>query len=69
MEDQRTSFIERLRAIYIEVVGDTHAARTKLSPMGLHHEIDGKTPKPDGVRGPPADPAGVVGRPPHPDRP
>ena len=48
MEDQRTSFIEQLRAIYTEVTGDSITA-AKLSPMSLHHEIDGKTPKPDGV--------------------
>jgi hypothetical protein len=48
IEDQRTAFIEQLRAIYTEVTGDS-ATSAKLSPMSLHHEIDGKTPKPDGV--------------------
>ncbi len=49
IEDQRTTFIEQLRAIYTEVAGDA-ATAAKLSPMSLHHEIDGKTPKPDGVQ-------------------
>jgi hypothetical protein len=48
MEDQRTSFVQQLRAIYTEVTGDAETA-AKLSPMSLHHEIDGKSPRADGV--------------------
>lgn len=48
MEEQRTAFVEELRAIYTEVTGDTEIG-AKLSPMGLQHEIDGKTPRPDGT--------------------
>jgi hypothetical protein len=68
MEEQRNQYVEELRALYLEVVGDSASAAT-LSPMGLRYEIIAKsrsTDYVDGVRrilqewagGPsPADPA------------
>jgi hypothetical protein len=47
MEEQRTQFVEQLRAIFMEVVGDARAAQT-LSPRALHHEIDSKSRSADG---------------------
>jgi hypothetical protein len=41
MEDQRTRFVEDLRAIYIEIVGDRTTA-SKLSPIALVDEINSK---------------------------
>jgi hypothetical protein len=42
MEEQRNQFMEDLRSIYLEVVGDRAAAAT-LSPMSLHAEIASKS--------------------------
>jgi hypothetical protein len=42
MEDQRTHFVEELRAIYIEIVGD-RATAAKLSPIALVDEINSKS--------------------------
>jgi hypothetical protein len=41
MEDQRTHFVEELRAIYVEIVGD-RATAPKLSPIALVDEINSK---------------------------
>jgi hypothetical protein len=41
MEDQRTRFVEELRAIYVEIVGDRTTA-AKLSPIALVDEINSK---------------------------
>lgn len=41
MEDQRTRFVEELRAIYVEIVGDRVTA-AKLSPIALVDEINAK---------------------------
>jgi len=41
MEDQRTRFVEELRAIYVEIVGD-RATAAKLSPIALVDEINSK---------------------------
>lgn len=41
MEDQRTRFVEELRAIYVEIVGD-RATAPKLSPIALVDEINAK---------------------------
>lgn len=42
MEDQRTHFIEELRSIYVEIVGDP-AVAAKLSPTALVDEINSKS--------------------------
>jgi hypothetical protein len=42
MEDQRTHFIEELRGIYLEIVGDRTAA-ANLSPVALIDEINAKS--------------------------
>jgi hypothetical protein len=42
MEDQRTQYVEELRAIYIDIVGD-RATATKLSPVALVDEINAKS--------------------------
>ncbi len=47
MEEQRTEFMEQLRALYLEVVGDRQAVAT-LSAMALHHEITNKSRSGDG---------------------
>jgi hypothetical protein len=47
MEEHRTDFIERLRALYLEIVGDQQAVLT-LSPMAMHHEITSKSRSADG---------------------
>jgi hypothetical protein len=47
MEEQRIEFVEQLRSIYLEVVGDQQAVQT-LSPMALHHEIGSKSRSADG---------------------
>jgi hypothetical protein len=41
MEDQRTQFIEELRALYVEIVGD-RATALRLSPIALVDEINAK---------------------------
>jgi len=48
MEDQRTHFVEELRAIYIEIVGDRITA-PKLSPIALVDEINAKSRPGDDV--------------------
>jgi hypothetical protein len=42
MEDQRTHFVEELRSIYVEIVGD-RATASKLSPIALVDEINSKS--------------------------
>jgi hypothetical protein len=42
MEDQRTRFVEELRSIYVEIVGDRTTA-SKLSPIALVDEINSKS--------------------------
>jgi hypothetical protein len=42
MEDQRTQYVEELRAIYIDIVGDRDTA-AKLSPVALVDEITAKS--------------------------
>ena len=42
MEDQRNHFVEELRAIYVEIVGDP-AMAAKLSPIGMVDEINSKS--------------------------
>jgi hypothetical protein len=44
MQAQRAGYVEELRSIFIEVVGDRAAAET-LSPMALQHEITSKSTK------------------------
>ena len=68
MEEQRTEFIEQLRALYLEVVGDQQAVE-RLSPMAMHHEINNKSRSADGQRGPAEPPAGVGRQAPAPRRP
>jgi hypothetical protein len=41
MEDQRTRFVEELRGIYVEIIGD-RATAAKLSPIALVDEINSK---------------------------
>jgi hypothetical protein len=48
MEDQRTRFVEELRAIYVEIVGD-RATASKLSPIALVDEINAKSRPGDDV--------------------
>jgi hypothetical protein len=72
IEEHRTQHVEALRALYAEVTGDHHTART-LGGMALHHEIDSKSPSADGVdarrlileewAGDAAPPADLAGRP------
>jgi hypothetical protein len=70
MEEQRNSYLETLRGLYIEVVGDRNSAMT-LSPLSLQLEIEAKAPSADdldarrrileewaGLTAPPASPAG-----------
>jgi hypothetical protein len=47
MEEHRTDFIERLRALYLEIVGNEQAVLT-LSPMAMRHEITSKSRTADG---------------------
>jgi hypothetical protein len=47
MEEQRTQFVEELRALYMEVVGDQQGVE-RLSPMAMHHEISNKSRSADG---------------------
>ena len=47
MEEQRGQFVEQLRGVFLEVVGDQQAAQT-LSPMAMHHEISSKSRSADG---------------------
>jgi hypothetical protein len=42
MEDQRNHFVEELRSIYVDIVGDRVTA-SKLSPIGLVDEINAKS--------------------------
>jgi hypothetical protein len=47
MEEHRIEFVEKMRSVYLEVVGDQQAVQT-LSPMALHHEINSKSRMTDG---------------------
>jgi hypothetical protein len=44
MQEQRSAYVEELRSLFMEVVGDRAAAQT-LSPMALQHEISSKSTK------------------------
>ena len=48
LEQHRDQFVEQLRGIYLEVVGDRRTAE-RLSPMSLFQEVDGKSPRAEGV--------------------
>ena len=48
LEQHRDQFVQQLRGIYLEVVGDRRTAE-RLSPMSLFQEVDGKSPRAEGV--------------------